>query len=101
MSGKQGTIKWKQRTIKSADTMLLKVQREGRPGAKMIVGHEADNRSSHRWQEKLGGDLGAQCEGGREQRVLREASLRSRLSQMMRRGALGSCRKDLGPDPWL
>lgn len=31
----------------------------------MIVGHEADNRSSHRWQEKLGGDSWGTGRGGR------------------------------------
>lgn len=41
---------------------------EGRPGAKMIVGHEADNRSSHRWQEKLRRRLLGHREGRQENR---------------------------------
>lgn len=31
----------------------------------MILGHEADNRSSHRWQEKSGGDAWGTGRGGR------------------------------------
>lgn len=39
----------------------------------MIISHEADNRSSHRWQEKSGGDAWATAGGGRR----RESSGRS------------------------